>query len=204
MTDFRALLGPIDIYLFDQLHRGRIAPGMRIFDAGCGGGRNLLFFLRQGYDVMGVDASIDSIDRMHRNVRDLAPSLSLDAFRHESVEQTTFPAACAEVVLSIAVLHFAKDDRHFERMLRASWDRLAVGGLFFARLATTIGIEDELETVDTSKRRYLLPDGSERYLADEEVLSGFTRSLGAELLDPIKTTVVQHQRSMTTWVLRKT
>ncbi len=31
--------GAIDIYLFDQLLRGRIRPGMRIFDAGCGYGR---------------------------------------------------------------------------------------------------------------------------------------------------------------------
>ena len=47
--------GAIDIYLFDQLLRGRIRPGMRIFDAGCGYGRNLVYLLREGYDVFGVD-----------------------------------------------------------------------------------------------------------------------------------------------------
>jgi len=31
-----------------------------------------------------------------------------------------------------------------------------------------------------------------------------TRALGGQLLDPLKTTVVQDQRSMTTWVVRKT
>jgi hypothetical protein len=30
-----------------------------------------------------------------------------------------------------------------------------------------------------------------------------TAELGGELLDPLKTTVVQNQRSMTTWVMRK-
>ena len=40
--------GNIDIYVFDQLLRGRIAPGMRVFDAGCGGGRNLVYLLRNG------------------------------------------------------------------------------------------------------------------------------------------------------------
>ena len=30
--------GPIDIYLFDQLLRGRIQPGMRVLDAGCAEG----------------------------------------------------------------------------------------------------------------------------------------------------------------------
>ena len=43
-----ATFGPIDIYLFDQILRKRIAPGMRVFDAGCGHGRNLVFFLNQG------------------------------------------------------------------------------------------------------------------------------------------------------------
>ena len=36
MNDLRVQFGDIDIYLFDQLLRGRIAPGMRVIDAGCG------------------------------------------------------------------------------------------------------------------------------------------------------------------------
>jgi len=48
--------GHIDIYLFDQLLKGRISPGMRILDAGCGSGRNLVYFLRQGYEVYAADA----------------------------------------------------------------------------------------------------------------------------------------------------
>jgi len=55
MTELRKQFGEIDIYLFDQLLRGRVAPGMRILDAGCGAGRNLIYFLRQGYDVFAVD-----------------------------------------------------------------------------------------------------------------------------------------------------
>ena len=51
--------------------------------------------------------------------------------------------------------------------------------------------------------RYLLPDGSERYLVDEAMLMRFTAALGGSLVDPLKTTVVQDQRCMTTWVVRK-
>ena len=51
--------------------------------------------------------------------------------------------------------------------------------------------------------RYLLQDGSERFLVDEERLVAATERLGATLLDPIKTTVVQGLRAMTTWVLGK-
>jgi hypothetical protein len=48
-----------------------------------------------------------------------------------------------------------------------------------------------------------LPDGSERYLVDEALLTELAEQLGGQLADPLKTTVVQNQRSMTTWVLRK-
>jgi hypothetical protein len=45
--------------------------------------------------------------------------------------------------------------------------------------------------------------GAEWFLADEAMLMGLTRALGGELVDPLKTTVVQGQRCMTTWVVRK-
>jgi tellurite methyltransferase len=52
-------------------------------------------------------------------------------------------------------------------------------------------------------RIHLLPDGSYRYLVDESYLLAATQELGGTLIDPLKTTVVQNQRSMTTWVLQK-
>jgi tellurite methyltransferase len=182
--------GPIDIYLFDQLLRGRIVPGMRIFDAGCGYGRNLVYFLNEGYEVYGVDQDPQAI-----------ASLPAENFRVESIEQMSFPDAFADVVLSSAVLHFARDDRQFRAMLEGSWRILKPGGLFFCRLASSIGIESLIMQI--ADRRYHLPDGSERYLVDEALLCDLTRELGGRLLDPLKTTVVQNQRSMTTWVMQK-
>jgi ubiquinone/menaquinone biosynthesis C-methylase UbiE len=113
----------------------------------------------------------------------------------------TFPSASADVVIASAVLHFAVSDRQFDAMLRTSWRVLKPGGLFFARLASSIGIEDQIQSIEG--RRYRLPDGSDRYLVDAAMLTSLTSELGGELLDPIKTTVVQDQRSMTTWVMRK-
>ena len=182
--------GPIDIYLFDQLLRGRIAPGMRIFDAGCGYGRNLVYFLREGYEVFGVDRDPQAI-----------ASLPGPNFRAESIERSSFPDAFADVVISSAVLHFARDDEQFQAMLLGSWRVLKPGGLFFCRLASSIGIENQISKI--AGRQHLLPDGSERYLVDEGMLCDLTRELGGRMLDPLKTTVVQNQRSMTTWVLEK-
>jgi tellurite methyltransferase len=197
MPSLQEQFGPIDIYLFDQLLRGRITPGMRILDAGCGYGRNLVYLLREGYEVFGADADAEAI----AGVRELAAALPADHFRREAIESMTFPEAFADVVISSAVLHFAVDNAHFVRMLEGSWKALKPGGLFFCRLASSLGIKEEIRP--TGENRFLLPDGSERYLVDEAKLLRLTEQLGGELLDPIKTTVVQGMRSMTTWVIRK-
>ncbi len=193
--------GPIDIYLFDQLLKGRIAPGMRILDAGCGYGRNLVYLLREGYEVFGADADAGAIAGVRELAGALAPGLPPGNFRHERLEDLSFPADFADVVISSAVLHFARDTAHFRAMLIGSWSALRPGGLFFCRLASSIGIEHHIR--QTGERRFLLPDGSERYLVDEESLMALTADLGGSLADPLKTTVVQNQRSMTTWVLHK-
>jgi tellurite methyltransferase len=203
MPSLQQQFGHIDIYLFDQLLRGNIAPGMRILDAGCGGGRNLIYLLREGYEVFAADANPSAIEQIRALaadlVPDLAPTLPAENFRVEPIEAMSFPSAFADVVLLNAVLHFAHDDRHFEAMLHGAWRALKPGGLFFCRLASTIGMQHQR----LSGRRFLSPDGVERYLVDESLLLELTAKLGAHLVDPIKTTVVQNQRCMTTWVLRK-
>ena len=201
MPGLQDQFGQIDIYLFDQLLRARIVPGMRILDAGCGSGRNLVYFLREDYEVFGADADRISIEAVRRLAAELAPNLPADNFRAEPVENMSFADSIADVVLSSAVLHFAKNDDQFAAMLRGTWRVLKPGGLFFARLASSIGMEQLVRRV--GGRRHRLPDGTERYLVDEPLLGEWTRELGGELLDPIKTTVVQQQRCMTTWVLRK-
>ncbi len=189
--------GAIDIYLFDQLLRGNVAKGMTIFDAGCGTGRNSVYLLREGYEVFGVDLDRHAIDAVRR----LAPQLPADNFRVESVEAHSFPDHFADVVIVNTVLHFARDDDHFRAMLRGCWRTLKPGGLFFCRLASTIGAEHLVRKLHD--RWFALADGTERFLVDEAMLMQVTTELGADLVDPIKTTVVQNLRSMTTWVLRK-
>ena len=197
MPTLQEQFGEIDIYLFDQLLRGRIVSGMRVLEAGCGAGRNLVYFIRQGFEVFGADADPRAIE----NVRRTAPALPPENFRVEAVEALSFPDGFADVVISSAVLHFARDDQQFHAMLCGTWRVLKPGGLLFCRLASSIGMEARVKQM--RGRRFLLPDGSERYLVDEALLLQLTEQLGGRLLDPLKTTVVQNQRSMTTWVMRK-
>ena len=193
--------GEIDIYLFDQLLRGRITPDMTVLDAGCGTGRNLAYLLRSGHEVMGVDEDAAAIDAVRRLAAELAPRLPPQNFRVEAIEKMSFADATADVVIGNAVLHFARDERHFGAMLNEMWRVLGVGGMLFCRLASTIGMEGRFRQI--SGRRFQLLDGAERFLVDEQMLVDATARLGGDLLDPLKTTVVQNLRCMTTWVVRK-
>ncbi len=193
--------GHIDIYLFDQLLRGRIAAGMRVVDAGCGTGRNLVYLLREGYDVYATDQDPQAVAAVRALAAALAPQLSADHFRVEPVEQSSFADASVDVVISNAVLHFARDHAHFDAMVKEMWRVLKPGGLFFARLASSIGMADRMQPLGDG--RHQMPDGSERYLVDEAKLMATTWRLGGRQLDPLKTTIVQDQRCMTTWVLER-
>ena len=193
--------GDIDIYVFDQLLKGRIRVGDRILDAGCGSGRNLVYLLREGYDVSAVDSKPAAIAEIRALAARHAPALAPDRFRLEPIDRMTFPDQAFTVVLCSAVLHFANDERHFDAMLAELWRVLAPGGMLFCRLASTIGMESRVRPL--GNRRFALPDGSERFLVDEAMLMERTAMLGGALLDPLKTTIVQDQRSMTTWVVRK-
>jgi tellurite methyltransferase len=201
MASLSEQFGAIDIYVFDQLLRGRIAAGMRILDAGCGSGRNLVYFLRQGWEVFGVDSDPRALEATRQLAALIAPRLPADNFRLENIEAMSFPDDFADVVISSAVLHFAQNDDHFRAMLDGSYRVLKPDGLLFCRLASSIGIESQVRPI--AGRRFELPDGSERYLVDEALLVKLTAELEGRLVDPLKTTVVQNQRSMTTWVVRK-
>jgi SAM-dependent methyltransferase len=201
VIELSSFFGQIDIYLFDQLLRGRIGSGTTVLDAGCGNGRNLVFFLRESYPVLAVDPDPDAIREVRSLAGRLAPQLPPSNFRAEPVESSSFPDHVADAVISSAVLHFARDESHFQAMLRGTWRLVRPNGLLFCRLASTIGMESRFTPLGGG--RFALPDGTERFLVDEPSLLALTAELGGALADPLKTTVVQDRRCMTTWVVRR-
>jgi SAM-dependent methyltransferase len=196
----RAAVGDIDIYLFDQILRGRFDRRPRVLDAGCGEGRNLVYFLRNGFTCYGVDRDPVAISRARQLAAELAPSLPPHHFTVAALDNLPFEDETMDAVICSAVLHFAEDVIQFERMLAGMWRVLAKQGLFFARLASNIGIEAQ---VGRAGRRVRLPDGSDRFVVDQRLLIDAAARLGARQLDPIKTTNVEQQRCMTTWCLEK-
>jgi len=190
--------GPIDIYLFDQILRGNITPEKRVLDAGCGEARNLVYLLREGCEVFGIDRDAASVAQARKLAANLQPVLPGANFQVASVEAMPFADSFADVVICSAVLHFARDEQHFRAMLGELWRVLRPGGLLFCRLASRIGMDfQELRPGIFAVGR------SEWFLVDQKTLLDLTAEIGGMLADPLKTTIVQDQRCMTTWVIRK-
>jgi tellurite methyltransferase len=192
--------GDIDIYLFDQLLRGRFDRRPRMLDAGCGDGRNLTYFLRRGFTAFGIDRDPAAIERVQALALQLAPDLPARNFRTGEIDKLPWDDGSMDAVVSSAVLHFASGLAHFDRMIEEMWRVLAPDGMLFARLASNIGLE---AVVGPAGRRVRLPDGSDRFVVDEAILLERTQRLGGRLLDPLKTTNVQQRRCMTTWCVQK-
>ncbi len=191
--------GQIDIYVFDQILRGNIAPGMRILDAGCGYGRNLVHLLREGCEVFAIDANQEGVAHVRALAAELAPNLPGANFRVGPIEKMDFPDGFADVVICNSVLHFARDEAHFLSMLEELWRVLCPGGMLFCRLGSRIGMNFERLRGNI----FRINDGSEWFLVDEAELMKMTQQMNAVMVDPLKTTIVQDHRCMTTWVLRK-
>lgn len=197
--NIQELFGEIDIYVFDQILRGNIAPGMRILDAGCGYGRNLAYLLREGAEVFAVDASPAGVEHVRQLSKSLNTSLPDENFQVGRVEKMPFADEFADVVICNSVLHFARDDAQFLAMHAELWRVLRPGGLLFCRLASRIGMDFE----PMGNGLYAMPDGQAWYLVDEQELMALTASMKAFMVDRLKTTIVQNHRCMTTWVVRK-
>jgi len=199
-ADLLETFGAIDIYLFDQLLRGRFDRRPRVLDAGCGDGRNLTYLLRRGFTCFGIDRDPAAIERVRALAAKVAAELPAGNFRTGEIDSLPWTESSMDAVVCSAVLHFASDIAHFNRMIDEMWRVLAPSGMLFARLASNIGLE---ALIGTAGRRVRLPDGSDRFVVDEAILVERTGRLGGRLLDPIKTTNVQNQRCMTTWCVEK-
>ena len=193
--------GNIDIYLFDQLMKGTFNKCETVIDIGCGSGRNMIYFLKNNFRVYGIDQDERAVDAVRSVAKKIAPLNRPDNFVVGTADDIPFPNTFFDLAICSAVLHFANDEAHFDRMIHSIWRILKPGGFLFARLASDIGIERLV--VSAGNRKYLLPDGSVRFLVNEDILLRYTQELKGTFYEPIKTTNVGNTRCMTTWCIQK-
>ena len=196
--EIATLLGQTDLYLIDQILKGRYKRGDILLDAGCGWGRNLHWFLHSGFDIYGVDSDGTAIEVLKQTYRTTLP----EQFRIERVEQLSFQSHFFDGIISSAVLHFATSTAHFFEMLDELYRVLKPGGNLFIRMASDIGIENRVQPL--SDGVYAIPDGSTRFLLTRELLNQVMQRYAFSFLEDFKTVNVNDVRSMSTLVLQKT
>jgi len=196
MNSIEEVIGSTDIYLIDQIMKGRYKPADSILDAGCGYGRNLHWFLRNKVDLYGIDQEANAIHDLQRR----HPAVA-ERFQQAPVEKIPFEKDRFDHIISSAVLHFAKDTAHFRQMLAEMVRVLKPGGSIFIRMTTDIGIEDKVQPVGDGV--YDLPDGSRRFLLTRTLLADSMRMNQLSYLEPLKSVNVNDIRCMSTLLLTK-
>jgi len=191
----------MDLYLLDHLLKDRFTPQMKILDAGCGEGRNILYFLQQGYDVYGVDQNPEAIRLLQFIVKSNWPTYPYQQFSVQDIGTLSWDEPTFDLIISSAVLHFAEHHTHFWAMLDAMYQSLKVGGYLFCRMASNVGMGQLTEA--PGEGRFHLPDGSIRYLLTAEIVDQLKKQYALEFVEPLKSVVVDGQRSMAALLLRK-
>lgn len=184
----------VDIYLIDQILKQRIPPGDRVLDAGCGTGRNLRFFIQQGFDVIGIDPEVIHIQSLSAIFPEHQDKLIVS-----TIEDYQDPSGFDFIVCN-AVLHFSRDHDHFNEQFSKLVSLLRPHGILFIRMTSDIGID---LSKSSSTGVYQIPDKSTRYLITREQIKTLSQQHNLSLLDPVKSTVVDDVRSMTTLVFQK-
>lgn len=195
-TTIAELLGRTDIYLIDQIMKDRYTADDKVLDAGCGGGRNMHWFIQNGFGIFGIDSSEAAI----LNLKNKYPHLK-ENFQIAPVEKLPFEDNFFDHVISSAVLHFAASVAHFNNMMAEMIRVLKTNGTLFIRMTSDIGIEDKVELL--SNGNYKIPDGSMRFLLTKPLLAACLQKLNLSFAEPLKTVNVDDMRCMSTLVLRK-
>lgn len=188
--DYKSLnqqVGNVDIYLLDQILKGRFEGRKRILDAGCGEGRNLPYFINNGLEVHGIDTNPQAIKMLQMMYKD-----QRDNFKVGSIEQLEYDDDYFGAIICSAVLHFASNKDHFMMMMEALSRTLKPTGNMFIRMACDVG---------------LVSNGAEdqgfTYLLTHEDLHEALDAYNLELVDPFKTVLVEDKRSMAVLMLEK-
>jgi len=193
-------LGNIDIYLLDQILKGHYKKEMKILDAGCGEGRNSIYFLKNEFSVYGVDKNPAAIRMIKMLARSIDQNAETDNFLCEDLTQMSFKNDFFDAIICSATLHFARSKNEFWEMFNELNRVLKPGGSFFIRMTSNMGIANH---ASINNGVFKLGDGSIRFLFTDELMDEIVNKKGYCLIEPYKSVVVEGKRSMNVLMMLK-
>ena len=200
-AELNKLLGNPDLHLLDQILKGRYEPHMRVLDAGCGEGRNLPYFMRNGFDVWGVDTNPMALRLLCLQGKSWNPTFDPEKFIESDVAELPFPPAAFDAIICCAVLHFAPDKAHFFRMTDELLRVLKPSGSLFIRMNARVEENPLLPKAIGSEP--VVPDAETRFLLTPNLINQLTERYPLTWREPVRTELVAGERARTTLVLQK-
>lgn len=194
MTNFKALnqvLGNTDLYLIDQILKGRFDASMKVLDAGAGEGRNLHYFLKNNFEVYAIDNNAAAIRMLKYIASSLNRSANLDNFQHASLTQIPHKDEDFDFVICSAVLHFAKDKTEFSSWLQELIRVCKPQGIIFIRMSSTEGLKGRA------------PEDNFSFHISEALLLDIVSEGKVKLLEPSKHVLVSNKRCMASLIFQK-
>lgn len=191
------IIGDTDIYLIDQILKGRYKVHETILDAGCGIGRNMHWFLQNNLCIYGIDSNVSYINELKMDFP-LLPPIRLQA---ADIEQLPFGDNFFNHIISSAVLHFSESTQHFFNIIHEMFRVLKPNGTLFIRMTSDIGIEQLVKKIKNGI--YVLPDGTTRFLLTRDILKQVLHQFPFSFIEPLKTVNVDDMRCMSTLMLHK-
>ncbi len=202
--DFRLFnreFGNADLFLIDLILKGKFIEGTRLLDAGSGEGRNLNYFLLNNFDVFALDKNASALRMLTYMAGMLNPETGKDHFIEGDILDHPFPANHFDYILCLSVLHFANSRQEFGKMIRNLLYPLKTGGKIVLGMNSVFGSEEIIEK--TSPDLYRMPDGSNRFLLDEEILRNFKEDNNLEIEEQARTLIIHGKESYTGLMLKK-
>ena len=146
VTELNKTLGNIDLHLLDQVLKGRFKKDGSLLDAGCGEGRNLHYFLGQGFDTYIVDKDPSSIQMVQMIARSLKTTVSGDHSFVGDIEEIQWKSF--QSILLVNVIQHFEDMHKLTSTLAGLFRILHSHGILFVKAEVNSIVTDSWLTLE--------------------------------------------------------
>ncbi len=185
--------GDMDIFLMDLILKGKIPEKGKVLDAGCGEGRNGIYFINNQYSYTGVDT-----DRSKVSLIEFLSGGTESSFFVEDIKTFAERKETFDFIVCSRVLHFAESVDHFYEMWNDLISMLNPRAIIYISMDSVIDT-DIGEAKDNG--RFLFPDGEVRFAITKEIYKDIKK--GFEEIESLKTLVAHEKRAQSFIALKK-